>query len=448
MARVAKNQADLLPNDRQAEEAVLGSLLIDPDAVWRIGDLRPEDFFAESHGALFATITAARYAGEPADVVTLASRLPEGMQPSDVAGLIEATPTSIYVAHYAQIVQDMARRRRLIAVATDIVQQAHDCSGSVQALFDDAGTLFREATAGREDGAHLYGSDESLTEYLALLVRRSERSEEDVLTTGLPDLDRLLGELLPGALQIVAARSSIGKTMYLEQLCEFNARKGHRVAFYHLEQSHEAMQDRRMARHSHIVFQRLRRGYNGPEVARAIDEMREWQRNIVYVHCPGWSAERIAADVTELHFRGEADLVLVDYLQKLSLPDSKGMVMAMLYGMACETLKTAAERLGIPVVLGSQVSRDYKRRKGGRPRLSDLRNSGEPEEKANQAIILHRPGERRKTDEPTEVVEAYVEKNTNGPLGMVSLVHVIGEFLLACPLKEEEEEKPLRWDQK
>lgn len=446
MARVTKEKASLLPNDRQAEEAVLGSLLIDPDAVWKIGDLRPEDFFVESYGALFATVTAARYAGEPADLVTLASSLPEGMHSADVTGLIGATPSSIHAAHYAKIVQDMARRRQLMAVATDIVQRAHDCTEPVGALFDEASAMLREVGTGRQDGAHLYGSDESLTEYLALLVRRSERSEDDVLTTGLPDLDRLLGELLPGALQIVAARSSVGKTMYLEQLSEFNARKGHPVAFYHLEQSHEAMQDRRMARWSGITFQRLRRGYDGPEVAQAIDKMREWHRNVIYVHCPGWSAERIAADMTELHSRGECDLAVVDYLQKITLPDRKGMVMAMLYGMACESLKTAAERLGIPVILGSQVSREYKRRRGGRPRLSDLRNSGEPEEKANQAIILHRPNETR--GQPTEPIVAFVEKNTNGPLGAVTLVHVIGQFLLACPTKEEEGEKELKWYQK
>jgi len=221
--------------------------------------------------------------------------------------------------------------------------------------------------------------------------------------------------------------------MYLEQLAEHNAKRGHKVAFYHLELTHQTMLDRRMARQSTVSIRELIRGYNGPEVARAMDALRPWQTNLVYVHCPGWSSERVAVDIARLYARGECDLALVDYLQKLRLPERRGFNSAMLVGQSAEALKNAAEQLNIPIAVASQVSRDFKSRKTRRPHMEDLRNSGELEEKANQIVILHRPLTRDPTHpQQTEPMEAHIEKNTLGALGRAKLVHLLGRFLIAA----------------
>jgi replicative DNA helicase len=234
--------------------------------------------------------------------------------------------------------------------------------------------------------SHLYGSDDALVAYIAQQTRRRERlatNPDAMIKTGIPSLDNVLGDISPGTLHAIVARSSVGKTIYMEMVAEHNAKRGHRVAFYHLELPHEMMMDRLMARHAKVSVNELRRGYGGRELSEAMQLVRGWYRNLVYIHCPGWGAERIAADIQRLVAREECEVAIVDYLQKITLPSggsTRGLSGAMLYGLVAEFLKNVAEIAGIPVVIGSQVSRDYKTRVDQRPHMEDIRNSGEIEE--------------------------------------------------------------------
>jgi replicative DNA helicase len=196
------------------------------------------------------------------------------------------------------------------------------------------------------------------------------------------------------------------------------------------------MLDRRICRHGAVPFKQLQWGYDGPEVGRALDAMRRWHQNIIYVHCPGWSAERVAADITRLHAKGECDLAVIDYLQKIPLPRIPGLTTSMQIGQNAETLKNCAEVLGIPIVLPSQVNRSYKTRDNQRPTMADIRESGEIEDKANQILVLHRPDERDEgmpedTFGHTERIEIHIEKNTGGSTGRVEVLHVLGRYLYA-----------------
>lgn len=438
------NRPDLLPHDAEAEKALIGAVLMDPDAILaaRTAQLVAGDFWNPAYMRIYEAATDLADRFEPVDMVTVGNYLDARGQLEELGGramltgLLGEVVSTVYAGHYAELVKRLSRQRRLIATAQEIATKAQEHAGPIESLYDETARLFYGAVDTSAPRSHLYGGDDALTDYLATQEHRREllaRNPDAAITTGLPDLDEMLGDLPAGYLHVIAARPSVGKTMYMEHVAEHAASRRHRVAYYHLELSHQTMLDRRMARWSGVSVKELRRGYNGVEVARAMDIIRPWESNIVYIHCPGWSAERITTDMIRLAARGECDVAIVDYLQKLAMPDVKGRNDAMLYGLMTETLKSCAEQLAIPVVLGSQVSRSFKSRGDQRPHMEDLRNSGEVEEKANQVVMLHRPKEREEGSRATtETLEAYVEKNTTGETGMVRLLHMLGRFGLGC----------------
>jgi len=448
-----KTLVDPMPQDLGAERALLGCLLVDPDAILKVRNtqLKPGDFYGPAHGYVYEAALCLADELKPVDTITLSESL-QAKHNGDthsllehiggtaaLLGLIEDTPSSIYAEHYADIIIRKSRQRRMIALAGEIAGRAYHHDGTVDELYDQTSKLFLKAVDIANPQTHLYGGDEALEGYIAHQIDRAEMLEANPdapIRTGWKRLDSILGDMQPATLHVVVARSSIGKTMYMENIAEYNAKKGHRVAYYHLELSHQFMEDRMFARHSGVSVKRLQAGYSGPELSKALDAMRTWFKNIILVHCAGWSVERIVTDIQRLVAKDECDLAIVDYLQKIRLPDRSGVNGAMMLGLMAEGLKTCAEIMGLPVVLGTQVSRDYKNREDQRPHMEDIRNSGEIEEKANQIVVLHRPGGR---DEEKNgrvpfgtpvLIEAHVEKNTQGEIGMASLKHIAGRYLL------------------
>ena len=441
-----------LPYSLEAEAAVIGSILIDPDAMLlaREASLAPRDFYSETNGMIYQAACDLATRFEVVDQLTIAETLSRRQHldliggEAALTGLVLSTPTSIHAGYYAEIVHRLAIQRRLITTAGQIAVMASQHDGPIDALLASASRAFFETADVTEPQSHLYGSDDVLVDYLAHQEMRREQLAQNphmLLRWGIPALDRLTGSFPQGYCVAVGARPGVGKTMLLEGLAEYNAARGHRVAFYHLELPHQMMLDRRMARYSGMDLESLKQGYCGPEVHRASEYLRSWQENIVYIHCPGWSAERIAADMARLTARGECELAIVDYLQKLAMPDLKGINMAVAVGQQMETLKTAAERLGVTVVVASQLNRSGTARDDKRPLLTDLRNSGEIEEKANMVLLLHRSQPRRDDDHlPTEEMEAYIEKNNAGGGGAVRLLHVRGRFTITEPEPTQDEE--------
>ena len=456
MSRIKADQHYLLPNDPQAEKAVLGSLLIDPDALYRVQEsgLTVGDFLGPANQILYAGMIQLAKELRPIEIIGLANVLgqrqsKEGKTLLDQIGGIPAInalaaelPSAIYVSHYAEIVIAKARQRRLMSVAGEIVALANDGNGSTDGLYDHAMRLILGATETASFGSHLYGGDDALESYIALQTGRRERLQRDpdsMIVTGLHDLDRLIGDIAPGILHAVVARPAVGKTAYMETVAENNARRGHRVAFYHLELSHDMMSDRMMARYAGIPVNELRRGAYDRRITDSLEGIRQWYERIIYIHCPGWSCERITADIRRLVARDECELAIVDYLQKIALPSNRNsMNAAMLYGLIAEGLKNCAELSGIPIIMGAQVSRQFKTQKDKRPHMEDIRNSGEIEEKANQIVVLHRPSaEDQQFDFGSPIpTECHVEKNTQGATGSVDLLHIAGRFLIAEPERQ------------
>lgn len=458
---MAGKTVELLPHDREIERSVLGALLIDPDAMLRVRevDLQPGDFYVPAHGLVYSAMLELVDRFRPVDTLTVGDALKakshNGRSDLDIIGgpaalteLIGETATSIYAGDHAVIIKRLARQRAIITMSGELAALGHNHDGTLEELYDEASRLVFAAMDRTEANSHYYGSDESLVEYLGEQFALQEQLKADpdaLIVTGLRDIDDYLGCLPPGLLHSPVARPGTGKTIYCECVAEHNARRGKRVAYYHYELSTKEMLDRRVARHGPVLLKQLRYGYNGPEVAHALDAIRSWHSNVVYIHCPGWSAERVAADMIRLHARGECDLGIVDYVQKIPLPKGEG-TNSIKIGQNAEVLKTCAEQLGIPIVLPSQVNRSYKSRGDSRPTMADIRESGEIEEKANQIIILHRPGERQQGKPEdlfgkAEKIEVYIDKNTGGPTGKVDIVHVMGHYKYASLARQKENER-------
>ena len=459
-ARISAQDAHLLPHDEEAERSVIGSVLIDPDAVLRTEEvgLAVSDFYDRRLGWIYEAAEALAMRREPIEAFTIArelERAPDGADGNRLAvlggdatltRLIVDTPSTVHAGYYAEIVKRDARRRRLIAAGAEVAAASHQHEGELSDLYDKVSQILFGAMERSDADSHLYGGSRALSRYFDTQAVRQERLRQNrdaMLKTYWVDVDRMVGDFQPGQLVIVGATTSVGKTMAMEQLSEANAKRGHAIAFYHLELSHQSMLDRCVARCSGIDTRRLREGYDGAEVFDALAEISAWHDNITLVHCPGWTAERIAADIMRLHAQGRCELAVIDYLQKVSMPDRRGYSPSKLIGLQVEAFKNVAEQIGIPVVLGSQVSRFFKTTANKRPTMDDLRDSGEIEEKANIVLMLHNPTPRedRRDYQKTEVIELHVEKNTDGPLGMAKLVHVKGRFLLG-DLAEERQAQP------
>ena len=456
--RVLSSDMDLLPHDPEAERIVISGIIADPDALPRAHDagLKPADFHNRQYRWIMEAAEELAKQGDPIEIASI-GRVLERQQELDgnrldliggtpeMAGLIARFSSFSSVGYYAEIVARDARRRQIIAAGGAIAADAQAHEGDLGELYSKAIKALFDAMGDSVDDAHLHGGPEAVRLYRDNQEARQKRLLLDpnaLIKTHWPSVDRRLGDLQEGQLIVIGASTSVGKTMAMEQLAEVNASRGHRVVYYHLELSHASMLDRCVARESGVKVQDLRRGALTPQVERALDEIEKWQGNIIYVHCPGWTAERIAADIIRHNARGLCDLAIIDYMQKLSSPDMRGdsRNYAQVVGGRVEVLKNCAERLGIPIILGSQVNRDYKSNANRRPTLEGLRDSGEIAEKANIVLILHNPTpreERNDLDE-TEIIELYIEKSTDGPLGKVDLVHVKGRFLLGEADKSEE----------
>lgn len=435
--------------DLDAERAVLGSCLIDPDAFGHIeGDLDGDDFHDARHRLIFQAMRDLHEQQTPADALTIANTVTEQdatLRPY-VTELMNATPSALRAPHYARVVSRLGTLRRLMGVAGKIAALAYqEGNGTLDDTFAKAREMLDSIAPSPVDSSILYWLD-SLDGFWRQQLDRLEELDEIEAGTAAPPvtmpwqvLQRFGARLRAGTLTIVAAGSSVGKTTFLECCAEHWARQGHQVAFFHLELSHQMMLDRRMVRLTGLPLVQIEAGYMGAEINEQHQRLKDYPGGITYVHCPGWSSARIAQTARMLNRRGLCDVCVVDYLQKLRLTYHQGANKADALGSTVEVLKIAAEKMGIPFVLASQFNRAamYSDRKTG----DFIRGSGEPHEKANLVLTLDRPildaevlgpGGRvvARPGERSPVVAVRVDKNTAGATGDVQLIMNAARFLI------------------
>jgi len=375
----------LQPHNIEAEEAVLGALLIDPDAIIRIATfLEARDFFLQRHRWIYEAIQSLHERREPTDLVTLTDELARRNQLEGVGGpafltdLINATPTSIHVEYYARIVERTAVLRRLIEGATQIAQLAYEDVEDVEEIIDRAESIIFGVSEQRTN-RDLKPIRHAIDRYYDRIEYLSQHQGEIVgIPTGLKDLDKLLGGMQRADLLILAGRPGMGKTSLALSIALQAARKWNkRIAIFSLEMSDEQLVQRLLSAETGIDSQRLRLGQihddEWPLIIQATTLLSEC--SIFLDDTPAISVMELRTKARRLEAEFGLDLIVVDYLQLM-----RGNVRAenrqQEISYISRSLKELARELKVPVLALSQLSRAVESRHDKRPMLSDLRESG------------------------------------------------------------------------
>ena len=431
------------PHSVEAEQSLLGGLLLDNHAFDKIADVvGADDFYRDDHRRIYRQIVKLIEAGKPADVITVAESI-ESSEDRDRTGgaaylgaLSQSTPSALNIRRYAELVRERATQRRLAQVATDIAEGALSPTGKdVRQLLDEAEARIMEVgESGTRSGQGFKDIKQELArvfERLDELYHRTDQSGVTGIPTGFLDLDERTAGLQPGDLIIVAGRPSMGKTALALNIAEHVAvENGLPVAIFSMEMSGTQLAARVLGSIAHVDQHKMRTG-------RLSDE--EWQRlshAMGRLHeAPIYIDETAALNALELRARarrirrecGKLGLVVVDYLQLMSA-SSQGENRATEISEISRSLKALAKELETPVIALSQLSRAVEGRNDKRPMMSDLRESGAIEQDADVIFFIYRD-EVYFPDKP-EVkgrAEVIIGKQRNGPIGRVDLAF-LGQY--------------------
>jgi replicative DNA helicase len=412
------------PHSREAEEAVLGAVLINPESYYDIAQfLQPDDFFIVRNRWIWETFTRLHETRAPIDFLTVTEQLEKNNQLMETGGaayimtLINQTPTSLHAEAYGRIVEDNSIRRRMLASANELAKLAYDRQQTVDTLLDEAEkSIF--GLSERRVRHDLQPIQQVLGEVYDRVDQLSRRSEEIYgVPTGLIDLDRLLGGLQKSDLLIVAGRPGMGKTGFLLSIAK-NAAMKHKkhVAVFSLEMSNEQLVQRLIAQETGIDTQRLRTGKltedEWPLFTHAIEVLAD--THIYLDDTPAITPLQLRTKCRRLHMEYELDLVIVDYLQLMS-GDTRTENRVQEVSFISRNLKVLARELNVPVLTAAQLSRAVEQRADKRPVLSDLRESGSLEQDADIVMFIHRPDAMEKDSPRQNIAEIIVSKHRNGP---------------------------------
>jgi replicative DNA helicase len=425
----------LPPQSAEAEQAVLGGLLLD-NAVWeRVADLlRVEDFYAHRHKLIFKAIRELLDDSRPADVVTAFDRLKSRGEDEDAGGLpylnslAQYVPSAANARRYAEIVREKAVLRRLISASEEIATAATNPKGeSAAAILDAAETkIFQIA----EDTARLKQGFQPLDGLVVqLLDRVQEMADNPNDVTGVPtgfyDLDRMTAGLQAGDLIVLAARPSMGKTALAINIAEHVAlNEGLPVAVFSMEMGAAQLAVRIVGSIGRIDQSHLRTGKlsdeEWPRLTDAIERLRTVSLHID--ETPGLTPSELRANARRLARQcGKLGLIVVDYLQLMSGSSSSDENRATELGEISRGLKALAKELQCPVLALSQLNRSVETRNDKRPMMSDLRESGAIEQDADIIMFIYRDDYYNKDSREQGVAEVIIGKQRNGPTGLIKL---------------------------
>lgn len=377
-----------IPANVDAERAVLGAIMIDPDAIIKVANfLRAEDFFRERHKWLYETMLALNERREPLDFVTLVDELERREQLEEVGGpayineLVSSTPTAMYVDHYARIVERTALLRRLISVAGKIAEMAYDESQEVDQVVDKAEQLVFGVSESRihRDLTPIRAIMHNVVDRIETLVRSPEALMG--VPTGFTDLDKMLGGFQRSDLIILAARPGMGKTSFVTSIAQ-NATKQYnaRIGIFSLEMSNEQLVQRMLAMETEIDSYRLRLGdvRSEEEWATLMEGANRLSSyNIFIDDTPAASVNDIRTKSRRLYAEHGLDMIIIDYMQLMSgQSQGRNENRQQEISYISRSLKGLARELNVPVIALSQLSRAVESRADKRPMLSDLRESG------------------------------------------------------------------------
>ena len=420
----------LVPHNIEAEEAVLGSLLIDPEALFRIAPfLSADDFYLQKNAWIYDAVLALHERREPLDFVTVCDEMERREQLEDVGGaayvtqLINAVPSAIHVESYGHIVEQAAIRRRLINAASRIAQLAYQEDKDIDHTVDQAEQVLFSVSQ-RRITRDLAPAQEIIRRYYERIEYLYDHQEEALgVPTGFVDLDRLLGGLQRSDLILIAARPSVGKTSLAISIARHAASLGQHVAIFSLEMSSEQVIQRMVSAETGIDAQRLRLGDlqedEWPLFAQATGRLADFP--LFIDDTPSISVLQMRTKARRLHAEHGIDLILVDYLQLMTTGDIRNESRVQEVSYISRSLKGLARELEVPLVALSQLSRAVEQRSDKHPILADLRASGSLEQDADVVMFIYRDELYNPDTDMQNIAEIIISKHRNGPTGTVQL---------------------------
>jgi len=424
----------LPPQSLEAEQSVLGAILIDRDAVIEVAEfLRPADFYRQANGRIYSAMLELSEKREPIDVVTVADALERNDELEAIggraylSGLSNQTPTAVHAAQYGRIVERKAVLRNLIGAAGRIAGIGYEDPAEVQEAIDRAEAELFAVSQKRIDTGFSPLKTLLHDAYDRLDYLHAHRGEISGVRTGFVDLDSLTTGLQKSDLVVLAARPSIGKTSFALNIAEHAAVKERKsVGVFSLEMSKEQLVLRMLSSVANIDSQRLRTGFlEEMDFARIAPAMNALSEAPMYIDdTPNISAMELRTKARRLQAEAGLDLIIVDYLQLMQATTSnRDSNRVQEVSEISRGLKALARELSVPVIALSQLSRQPEMRESKEPRLSDLRESGAIEQDADLVMFLWRDKERGGDDQQTdgEVINLKLAKHRNGPTGEIQL---------------------------
>jgi len=423
------------PQNIEAEQSVLGSLMLDKDAIIKIADtVRPGDFYKGAHNSIYETMLDLYEEREPIDVLSLSNKLDEKGKldviggSSYLASLVNIVPSASNVVHYAKVVQKKSLLRRLITAASEIVEMGFNEEEDVQKVLDDAEQkLFGVSQKYlKQDFVPIRSILEDAFNRIDEL-HKSDKAFRGV-PTGFTDLDNLLSGLQNSDLIILAARPSVGKTsLALDIARQIGVQSKVPVGLFSLEMSSDQLVDRMIAAQAGVDLWRLRTGKLQTE-GDDNDFQKIGEAIGILSEAPIFIDDTSSANIMEmrtmarrLQSEHKLGLIIIDYLQLMEGRSRGGDNRVQEISEISRGLKQLAKELNVPVIALSQLSRAVESRPDQIPRLSDLRESGSIEQDADVVLFLYRE-DRVKPDTPNKgIADVIIAKHRNGPVGKVSL---------------------------
>lgn len=428
------------PHSVEAEQSVLGGLLIDNTAWDRAGDMLTDaDFYRYEHKQIYAAVGKLINAGKPADVVTVFEELTSLGKAQDCGGLAylndlaQSVPSAGNLRRYAEIVRERSVLRKLVSASDEIASAALNPQGrAVKDIVDEAeGKIFRINEEGNRSGQGFQSMDNLVVQLIDRVNELAENGAEDVtgVRTGFYDLDRMTAGLQPGDLIVLAARPSMGKTAFAINIGENVAiNEGLPVVIYSMEMGAAQLALRMVGSIGGIDQGHLRTGRLADDewgrLSEAVDKL--GKAHIYIDESPGLSPSEVRARARrQARISGQLGLIIVDYLQLMSGNGGNEENRATVIGEISRGLKALAKELKCPVIALSQLNRSVETRPDKRPMMSDLRESGAIEQDADIIMFIYRD-EYYTKDECKEpgVAEIIIAKQRNGPVGTVKLAFV------------------------
>ena len=421
----------VLPHSIEAEQSVLGSMMIDREAIVVASEIvTGDDFYNRQYGIVFETMVELHEAGKPVDMVTLQDKLKEKDVPSEVSSLefvrdiITAVPTSANVRHYANIVAEKSILRKMIRLNEEIENLCYSGKESMEFILEDAEKRIFDLVQKRNSGEFV-----PIRQVVMNALKKIESASKTTgrvtgIATGFYDLDFKTSGMQPADLVLIAARPSMGKTAFVLNIAQHVAfRLNETVAIFSLEMSKEQLVNRMFSLESNVDAQNLRNGtLSDVEWEKLIESAGViGKSNLIIDDTAGISISELRSKCRKFKLEHNLRMIIIDYLQLMS-GSGRSESRQQEISEISRSLKSLARELNVPVLALSQLSRAVEQRPDKRPMMSDLRESGAIEQDADVIMFIYRDDYYNKDSEKKGISEIIIGKQRNGPIGTVELV--------------------------